>query len=68
MGDECGRDSLAVVQADLTPSPNGTAQQVLATAFRMPCSQVLTHRVTGTVTADCDPDIIGALDCAAGAD
>jgi hypothetical protein len=28
LGDECGRDSLAVVQAGLMPSPNGMAQQV----------------------------------------
>jgi hypothetical protein len=68
VGDECGRDSLAVVQADLKPSPNGMAQEVLATAFRMRCSQVLTRRMVGTVTADCDPDITGALDCSAGAD
>jgi len=30
VGDECGRDSLAVVQADSMPSPNGMAQQVLS--------------------------------------
>jgi hypothetical protein len=37
------------------------AQQVLSHG-----SHVVTERVTGTITANCDPDIIGALDGAAG--